>query len=216
MTNSLPDFDLYEELQISPSASPEIVTAAYTRLARLYHPDTGERRDETKMVRLNRAYDILSHPERRRVYDLSRTPRRPLTSDRKPFAYGRGSRANPETAARGEPSPPERPPDGAPPVKDRLRSKAYMYRAADEPASAAGGLRPALAREPASSTPASGGVGRGIRACARCGSANVLADARGRGVVVCGDCGAKSEAEVQAPASGIRPLIRRPNLSRPS
>jgi len=102
MTNSLPDFDLYEELQISPSASPEIVAAAYTRLARLYHPDTGERRDETKMVRLNRAHDILSHPERRRVYDLSRTPRRPLTSDRKPFAYGRASKTNAEAAAPGE------------------------------------------------------------------------------------------------------------------
>ena len=32
--------DLYEILQVHPSAQPEIIQAAYRRLALLYHPDT--------------------------------------------------------------------------------------------------------------------------------------------------------------------------------
>ena len=31
--------DLYEILQVHPSAHPEVIQAAYRRLALLYHPD---------------------------------------------------------------------------------------------------------------------------------------------------------------------------------
>ena len=64
-----PDFDLYEELEVSRRASPEVVKAAYTRLARIYHPDTGQSPDVQRMSRLNRAYGILSDPSRRSQHD---------------------------------------------------------------------------------------------------------------------------------------------------
>jgi formylglycine-generating enzyme required for sulfatase activity/curved DNA-binding protein CbpA len=63
---------LYEILQVRPDASPEVIKAAYKSLAAKYHPD----RDSTpeaarQFAEIQKAYEILSDPGRRRAYDAS-------------------------------------------------------------------------------------------------------------------------------------------------
>ena len=57
------NIDLYAVLQVHPTAEPEIVDAAYRRLARMYHPDVNKApgAHET-MIRINLAYEILGDP----------------------------------------------------------------------------------------------------------------------------------------------------------
>jgi len=51
----------YETLQVSPSAEPEVLAAAYKALARKYHPDRSKAPDAiAKMARVNVAYEALS------------------------------------------------------------------------------------------------------------------------------------------------------------
>ncbi len=66
----------YQELGLTPQASPEEIREAYRTLARLLHPDQYQeeklkRAAEGQMRRLNRIYAELSDPERRRRYDQS-------------------------------------------------------------------------------------------------------------------------------------------------
>ncbi len=63
----------YEILQISETASPEIIRAAYMALAKKYHPDLNRdnlAQAEEKMKQINTAYETLSDPSKRRDYDL--------------------------------------------------------------------------------------------------------------------------------------------------
>lgn len=65
--------DYYETLQISPTAEPEVIQAAYGRLAQKYHPDRNPHPTAARrMAELNAAYEVLSDPARRRAYDRSR------------------------------------------------------------------------------------------------------------------------------------------------
>lgn len=62
--------DPYKILGVRPTASPEAIKRAYHRLARTNHPDVNSAPDaEERMKAFNRAYEILSDPERRRQYD---------------------------------------------------------------------------------------------------------------------------------------------------
>jgi curved DNA-binding protein CbpA len=66
----MPEYNLYEILQVQPSADSEIIQAAYRRLILRYHPDRNDSADAQEMTqRLNRAYEILSDPKRRTAYD---------------------------------------------------------------------------------------------------------------------------------------------------
>ena len=97
MAEDSTDFDLYEELEVSPRASPEVIQAAYRRLAREFHPDTGRDPNPERMVRLNRAYATLSEPAARRRYDgLRGTRARPGERDR----AAQGARAPRSDASR--------------------------------------------------------------------------------------------------------------------
>ena len=51
--------DPHEELEVSRNATDEVIQAAYRRLARKFHPDSGESPDANRMIRLNQAYDIV-------------------------------------------------------------------------------------------------------------------------------------------------------------
>jgi DnaJ family protein B protein 4 len=65
--------DYYKILQVDPSAEPEVITAAYRRLAVKYHPDNNPLPDATpRMQRINEAYAILSDPAQRATYDRTR------------------------------------------------------------------------------------------------------------------------------------------------
>ncbi len=62
--------DYYKVLQIDPSAEPEVITAAYRRLALKYHPDTNPAPDaHSRMQEINEAYEILHDPAKREQYD---------------------------------------------------------------------------------------------------------------------------------------------------
>lgn len=62
--------DPYEVLQVSKKAEPEVIDAAYRRLARKYHPDVDRRPTATaRMQEINRAYEILRDPIERSRYD---------------------------------------------------------------------------------------------------------------------------------------------------
>ena len=62
--------DLYEILQVHPSAHPDVILAAYRRLTLLYHPDRNPSQEAAEMMtRLNLAYETLSYPDRRAAYD---------------------------------------------------------------------------------------------------------------------------------------------------
>jgi hypothetical protein len=63
--------DLYEVLQVSPSASPEVIEAAYKGLMRKYGSDPDPMVREQR-AHLERAYDVLSNTSRRAEYDRSR------------------------------------------------------------------------------------------------------------------------------------------------
>jgi sugar lactone lactonase YvrE len=61
--------DYYEILQISPSAEPEVIEAAYKKLARKYHPDVNKSPSSAdKMKKINMAYVVLGDPIQREQY----------------------------------------------------------------------------------------------------------------------------------------------------
>jgi curved DNA-binding protein CbpA len=62
--------DPYTVLQVARNAEPEVVAAAYRSLARKYHPDKGASESATRrMQQINRAYEILKDPAKRKAYD---------------------------------------------------------------------------------------------------------------------------------------------------
>jgi DnaJ-class molecular chaperone len=63
----------YELLGVSSDASESEIKAAYRRLARKFHPDSGQPGDVERFREIQRAYETLSDPEQRRSYDRSRS-----------------------------------------------------------------------------------------------------------------------------------------------
>ena len=63
----------YDILQINQNASPEIIEKAYKTLAKKYHPDLQEENNkkeaEEMLKEINEAYEILSNPEKKALYD---------------------------------------------------------------------------------------------------------------------------------------------------
>jgi DnaJ-domain-containing protein 1 len=63
---------LYDALEVSPTASTDVIKAAYRSLSRVYHPDVPYTGNATKMRLLNSAYEVLSDPKKRKEYDARR------------------------------------------------------------------------------------------------------------------------------------------------
>ena len=61
----------YQVLNISNTANPAEIKAAYKRLVFRYHPDRngGDNRFHELMIKINEAYSVLINPARRLVYD---------------------------------------------------------------------------------------------------------------------------------------------------
>src|SRR5574337_457892 len=64
----MPSLDLYRVLQVDPAAEPEVIQAAFRRLAQKYPPDAGGGSEE-RMAELNAAYAVLGDASRRAAYD---------------------------------------------------------------------------------------------------------------------------------------------------
>ena len=61
------DTTLYEELELSPTCTPDEIKQKYRTLAQMHHPDKGGSEDKFKRIKL--AYEILSDPVKRSHYD---------------------------------------------------------------------------------------------------------------------------------------------------
>jgi len=62
--------DYYDVLGVSRNASQEEIKRAYRQMARKYHPDVSSEQDaEERFKEVNSAYEALSDPERRSMYD---------------------------------------------------------------------------------------------------------------------------------------------------
>lgn len=66
--------DYYKILGLNKDAGQKQIKEAYRKLAFKYHPDRNKEHPESaeKMKRINEAYAVLSHPEKRREYDMLR------------------------------------------------------------------------------------------------------------------------------------------------
>lgn len=69
MMNDRPFVDLYEILELSPSATFETIENMFRYHAKRYHPDTGASGCPEKFKRLLQAYNTLRDPEKRAAYD---------------------------------------------------------------------------------------------------------------------------------------------------
>ncbi len=112
---------LYQQLQVDPAADPEVIDAAYRRLAMRYHPDR-DKSDEAvaRMQVLNEAKRVLSDPLSRARYDES---------------IGLGG-APQITAYRSQPAPPPPPPSRPEPPAPKPERKSTP-----PPPGSAAGLR---------------------------------------------------------------------------
>ena len=67
------DKNYYEILEVDRNASPEIIEKAYKTLAKKYHPDLQDdihkKEAEETFKMINEAYETLSNPEQRSLYD---------------------------------------------------------------------------------------------------------------------------------------------------
>ena len=68
LANNLPNY--YEILQIQKNTSQAEIKNQYRHLAKKWHPDREKSPDaERKMMQINMAYEVLSNPKRRKMYD---------------------------------------------------------------------------------------------------------------------------------------------------
>jgi curved DNA-binding protein len=63
--------DFYKELNVSRSAGADEIKKSYRKLASELHPDKrpGDKKSEARFKAVNRAYQTLSDPEKRKIYD---------------------------------------------------------------------------------------------------------------------------------------------------
>jgi len=74
------NIDLYNVLKLDPRATQDEIRRAYHNLALKYHPDKqGGIEDSTKFTEIKNAYDILSDPVQRSIYDNNKSTVEPIT-----------------------------------------------------------------------------------------------------------------------------------------
>src|SRR5579862_2326718 len=63
--------DYYKTLGVAREADPDEIRKAYRKLARKHHPDLnpGDKAAEDRFKKVQEAYDILSDPKKKQMYD---------------------------------------------------------------------------------------------------------------------------------------------------
>ena len=66
------DLDYYQLLGVSRDASTKEIKKAFRTLSLKYHPDRnpGDEKAHEKYIRLNRAHEVLTDPEKKEIYDI--------------------------------------------------------------------------------------------------------------------------------------------------
>src|SRR5882672_12347074 len=66
-----PKHDYYETLSVPRNASADDIRKSYRKLARKYHPDLnpGDKASEDRFKQVQEAYDVLSDPKKKQMYD---------------------------------------------------------------------------------------------------------------------------------------------------
>ena len=68
------DKNYYDILGVSETASQDEIKRAYRKMSRKYHPDLAGPEFEEKFKDVNNAFDVLSDPDKRRLYDQGVDP----------------------------------------------------------------------------------------------------------------------------------------------
>ncbi len=66
----------YATIGVERHASPEVITGTYRRKARRVHPDVPGTGSAPEFLKLKEAYDVLNDPEKRKMYDQGKWPKK--------------------------------------------------------------------------------------------------------------------------------------------
>lgn len=90
--SSAPNY--YDILGVAKDATESDIKKAFRKLARTHHPDAGG--DENKFKEINEAYEVLSDPEKKKIYDQYGTtsPSYAQSASDAGYSYGSGSTAS--------------------------------------------------------------------------------------------------------------------------
>jgi curved DNA-binding protein len=92
--------DPYKVLQVDSEADPDVIQAAYRRLAQKYHPDLAtDPGAAARMVAINQAWALLRDPESRATLDRERAARRAAPRSSGLAGAAPGSSAEPESTS---------------------------------------------------------------------------------------------------------------------
>lgn len=99
-SNRVMSKDLYKILGVPRNVSEQELRAAYRALVKKYHPDTGAGSSVERFREIQAAYETLSDPGRRAVYDRERSRTAPLSA----AVERTGRPGRQERVRRGDPS----------------------------------------------------------------------------------------------------------------